>query len=535
MSFRTLVATDKDRGTPSKDSKVSSVKDVLVGSSLSSSSGAWTPFRRSLLLGVAILVLLLITIVKIQKGIHPSFLGTTTTKSSGKSGYTSRVQTDHSYTCAPWLKDRKILFYGVETWDQYYRPGSRGGGENYVMSSLAYALEQLGFEVDQMQESQVAKALGLSQPTLPSAEELKQYHRIFANGINYHDHLAAYPDIRCKIRLLHFWGNWPFTDGQMWEDVVVQNEDGTTSKRGQFDAAKYYLDHTDITTETLTTLPYQYDPRQILAPYPEDYNTFLGYFVHSLVWQQEDDEDNNHHPSSSLSQQQQHRPRPKQGLIVGRRNVFTDQAVAVMQALLDDGFALHSICTARSHCGLPAEVQIHSDLDPHKYAIFMKDMAFLIGFGHPIVSPSPLEGLAQGAAWLNPIESDNNYQDDPKQHELEEQGNAARPWIPRWRTGTSLHTQHQPLSLLGMPYVYNYHLDNIPEVLQAARDAVQYRFDSYVPWEYRPSAMVARACAIVEDEAVCSCTHYLEAKKNSTSTTSDPNDCRGSTYIRNPS
>ena len=42
-------------------------------------------------------------------------------------------------------------------------------------------------------------------------------------------------------------------------------------------------------------------------------------------------------------------------------------------------------------------------MPPEAYDNFMSEMAFLIGFGDPVVSPSPFVGMAHGAAWLNPL------------------------------------------------------------------------------------------------------------------------------------
>ena len=55
------------------------------------------------------------------------------------------------------------------------------------------------------------------------------------------------------------------------------------------------------------------------------------------------------------------------------------------------------------------------------------------------------------------------------------------------------------MALLGPPYVYSVHLDNVTSVLEAAEMAVQYRFASYVPPDYQPLAMVARVCSLLQE------------------------------------
>lgn len=373
--------------------------------------------------------------------------------------------------CAPWItKNREVIFFGVETMDMYYRKGSRGGGENYVFAALDWGLRQNGFSV---------KATKMPVETY-TAPQLSRYHRVFMNGIHYHSNTYNnHPEVTCKVRSLHFWGNW---QGQ--------------EKHKPF------------------------DPRQILSPYPEDYNTFLGYFVHSLLWE-----------TQSFPAE-----RPKQGLIIGKHSgYFKDPKIQVLlQALINDGFTLHTICQAKidlrkgtRDCDLPPEIIRHGKMSPKEYAALMGEMAFLIGFGEPRASPSPLEGLAHGAAWLNPFRVQGP--------ELEVAQKALHNYPLHWQDGspTLLDTQHSPLSMLGMPYVYNIDLNNVTNVLEAARSAHKYRFSSYTPWEYRPEAMIARTCALLEDDALCQCPNPVFG---GVTPTSDPNvDCHGSSYVRNPS
>jgi Glycosyltransferase family 18 len=204
-----------------------------------------------------------------------------------------------------------------------------------------------------------------------------------------------------------------------------------------------------------------------------------------------------------------------------------------MQALMKDGFTLHSICHEKrgpSNCGLPPGVIMHTSMGPKEYVSFMNEVAFLIGFGDPIVSPSPLEGLAHGAAWLNPIRA-NGQNNSKAIHK------ALGDYPLHWENDSPIKTQHRPLSLLGMPYVYNIDLDNVTNVLEAANWAVQYRFSTYTPWEFRPNSMIDRVCALMEDESLCDCPNPIFGgfSRDLSGGKGSNVNCHASSYIRNPS
>ncbi|CAB9512035.1 mannosyl (alpha-1,6-)-glycoprotein beta-1,6-N-acetyl-glucosaminyltransferase, isozyme B [Seminavis robusta] len=360
--------------------------------------------------------------------------------------------------CSPRIgPNTTVLLVRGPTWQQFHGPSKsvKRGGEAYVFASLDWALQQLGVTVVQTEQS--LEELGLT--------ELQKYNRIIANGLEWP--LERKHSVVCRHRPLHFWGNWKGTDG------------------------------------------HPYVPKQVLSPFPDDYNTFLGFFMHAVLLE--------------TPAQQRRIPattRHKQGLIVGKiPELFTSERVRpVLEALIENGFVLYSVCKAPHHCGLPSQVLIPpAPMGPVEYAQFMSEMAFLIGFGDPIISPSPLEGLAHGAAWLNPH----------KEYTSPTREQAARDVLDKepywhWTHPTPLNTQHNPLALLGAPYVYNIHLENVTQVLAAAHHAVQYRFQSYVPPEFRPEAMIARACAMLEDDSICECPYHNSV------------DCRASSYMRNP-
>jgi hypothetical protein len=117
-------------------------------------------------------------------------------------------------------------------------------------------------------------------------------------------------------------------------------------------------------------------------------------------------------------------------------------------------------------------------------------------------------GLSYGVSFLNPIRED----------------------------GEADYTQHKALSRLGMPYVYNINLTDHDTVVQAATWATIYRFSSYVPADFRVESLVDRMCALLEDDALCSCPNPLfgddQLDMRLNQSVVHEMDCRASTYIK---
>lgn len=404
------------------------------------------------------------------------------------------------FSCAPWLESpdqRRVLFMRCTGWEGFYNgtyltyskkntPEQKElfhphrGGENFVYAATDWALQQNGFLVDTTED--------VLEDFAP--EELAQYHRIFMNGVAWPKHLDNHPEILCKIRGLHFWGNFKPTPEEPW------------------------------------------DQRQVLSPYREQYGTFLGYFAHSLV------------------QKPIHTPNPrreKHGFIIGRRpHCIQKEDHKVLRALIDDGYTLHSTCfdpncripaltrikqgikCDKTCGGLPKEVIFHGVMAPGEYGELMSQMAFLIGMGDPIVSPSPFVGWAHGAAWLNPFKKNREQKVRAKQALQEFPLRLQDPDPVAWSL------QHWPVAMLGAPYVYNIDLDNVTSVVEAANWAVQNRFSSYAPPDFTPQAMVARTCSIMADDAICTCPNPTFGKKKYKLGQGPASnlDCHGSSYIQ---
>lgn len=208
------------------------------------------------------------------------------------------------YTCAPWIKNRKVLFMDLATMDLYYsrKKDIYRGGEYYMSASLDYALRENGFTVEWHSVTSICNNRG------GLATIAKNYHRIFANGIAPWEELQVSDTLSwsnmCKCCSFHWWEN--------------------------------------IKAPPSETVPF--DHRQFLKPYPtaDFYNTYLGYFPHSVLLRTE-------YPSPA---------RAKVGVLLGKTpGKFKAPAFQrVIQALLDNGFELHTTCNDCSNSVLPSTV-----------------------------------------------------------------------------------------------------------------------------------------------------------------------------------
>jgi len=191
-------------------------------------------------------------------------------------------------------------------------------------------------------------------------------------------------------------------------------------------------------------------PRQIVVPFPDTRNNFIGYW-----------------PLHAEPPKDAH-ARGKMGLLLLAKRPYYRHIKQVISLLLDLNFSLYGTWEVK----LDTRVQEMGRLSLDELAQKMQELAFVLGAGN-LNSPSPLEALANGVAFLN---------------------------------GNSGHMQHDFLDTLGPPYVYRVDLGRPHDVVDAARSAVEHRFASYVPWQMTREATVARVCRkVLNDVQPCLC------------------------------
>jgi len=158
---------------------------------------------------------------------------------------------------------------------------------------------------------------------------------------------------------------------------------------------------------------------------------------------------------------------------------------ATLQVLLDANITLYTSCASLEDCNLPEGVKTLGPLKPEHYLDKLAEMSFALGVGYPLLSPAPLDALANGAAFLNPV--------------------FASP-LPSFTvsalTTNNASSQHDALALLvaadgsaTQQHVYPVDFTRPATLVEAALKAHAERFSAYQPEELSARRISERVCA----------------------------------------
>ena len=226
--------------------------------------------------------------------------------------------------CAPAIpvKDRRVLFVELHSWEKYYGPSKYKTGEYYVSASWDYALRRNGFHVDRVSTRYFFERM--------TPSEMRMYHRIFIRDPKWSVHFNHH-DILCRTRPMYYFGEW-------YQNKVKFNE--------------WFI--------------WPFDKKQILVAHPEDFNTFMGYFPHNLL----------------LNWTTPQPERGKIGLLYGKKPEYFVPYQALIKRLIAEGFELHSTCTDNDSmkCPFPPAVIQHQNLGPAEYSTLLTKFSFMLGF-----------------------------------------------------------------------------------------------------------------------------------------------------------
>lgn len=336
----------------------------------------------------------------------------------------------NDHQCAKWVPQsrRNVLFVHALGMKSYTENKEQEfmSGEFYAAASWDYAIRQNGFNVDEVSWEDFE--------TMPVDVLEEKYHRIVL-GCIYGDWSEKCIEANDKDKLMDL--------GNKLRQSKVRHKIGTL----------YWWDHHKDETPGFFGDGF-FHPKQVLTPFDwQNTNTFLGMFPHFVLVQKE-------LPSAE---------RGRVGLVLGKdAKWFDDDAIRVIQALAQNNFTINTTCL-RGDCSRVRMIKgviNHEQLNPEGYDNLMGEASFLLGVGHPVISPSPIIGLAKGVAFLNPN---------------------------RWGK-----YQHPPLEK--EQYVYNIEdFGNIDDIIEKAEASVrdQNRFSSYIPSDYKVENVVDRVCTMM--------------------------------------
>ena len=355
------------------------------------------------------------------------------------------------FTCAPWIpiEKRKIIMLSFQsrfvTWDDHLR-GIIKGGEAYWSACVEYVLRDLGFNVTVTNEK--------LDPTDETMQQLDrgEIHRVItdtSSGGNFESSaIWGMPELLCKVRQMVWWP-------------------APRRPRNEF-----------------SILPFRYDDISITSAH------FVPFFVHQYVTDP---------PITEII------PRSRRAVFIFTK-LCGELVPDVLVALYEAGFELHLQCQRKVAFDLvrwrnPTLNEVYGNFTFHPFYEtpkefadnILKKVAMVIGVGDPVDSPTPIEALYNGAAFLN-------------------------PYYGSWDKNDIIRdSQHQALRNLGPPYVYNYNatfyetLDYDHDVDPLVRSIVENAelvaaaepFITYTPADYSLDAVRSYVCHNIVEYDPC--------------------------------
>ncbi|XP_058479414.1 alpha-1,6-mannosylglycoprotein 6-beta-N-acetylglucosaminyltransferase A-like isoform X2 [Solea solea] len=213
-----------------------------------------------------------------------------------------------------------------------------------------------------------------------------------------------------------------------------------------------------------------------MFPHTPD-NTFLGFVVQD-------------HLSSKSTAQFNSIRRKNQALIYGKNAKFWTGKRAYLD-VVHKYFEMHA--TVDDSPRIPRYVKNHGIVKGTELQMLLRQSKVFVGLSFPFEGPGPLEALANGCAFLNPVF-------DPPLSSL---NSHFFKWKPNTREVTS---QHPYVEAIGEPYVWMVDMFNTTQVERALTAILNQSIEPYLPYEFTSEGMLQRVNTLIEKQDFCSST-----------------------------
>jgi len=323
------------------------------------------------------------------------------------------------------VEKRRAMFFTMDTLSGYQRAMKNGGpaGEHFIRTCLETFLESKGFEILRITSDPEFDAIARE------PEKFKEFHLFFFDPWTIitpqHKSRGKFPHMTDNVYILDFFGETEYqAEGQV------------------------PLDH-------------------YLTPYPNKWNTYLGFFVA---------------PPTSVAIEPGPGDNRRKGVIWGKEKNYFAKPDSIL-ALDKDGYKLISVLNSAPNAKLRDldNVQFLGTQPKDQWMEILGSASFLLGLGDPVLGPSPLEAMSLGLTYIN-IEF------------AKERVNVGG------KKGIIARTQHDWLQEVakrdGASNVCTAREDDTAAVLACAKEAVERERVPYFPKEVTRDAYDERAAQI---------------------------------------
>lgn len=371
----------------------------------------------------------------------------------------------------PFQHARKKLFFHIGALSDKGRiklneMADSGGplGELVQWSDLISAVHALGHElVFSTEVKQIKTHFGsLKKAELCPTDTEKQFDVIFTDivGVRQFKSASRIQHYQCLFRVLDSFGTEPVFNFKRWKPPSIRG-----GELGQ------------------TWANLELNPRQFMTMYPHTPdNSFLGFVVGS-----------SRHSNHTVAKRNQSLVYGKELYMWQEKHKLIDVISRYVDVHATIGFTQVPEEEIEMTTLVPGFVQNHGILNSSQLQALLQETKVFIGLGFPFEGPAPLEAIALGCFFVNPIM-------DPPLSRANSEFFSKKPT-------TRAITSQNPYAemFIGKPYVYNVNISNLTEVMATLQHLVtQPTPPPYLPYEYTYEGMLERVAVYVEHQEFCS-------------------------------
>uniref|UniRef100_A0A8C5R2L1 alpha-1,6-mannosyl-glycoprotein 6-beta-N-acetylglucosaminyltransferase n=1 Tax=Leptobrachium leishanense TaxID=445787 RepID=A0A8C5R2L1_9ANUR len=220
------------------------------------------------------------------------------------------------------------------------------------------------------------------------------------------------------------------------------------------------------------------NPQQFytMLPHTPD-NSFLGFVVEQ-------------HLNASDIRHMNDIKRQNQSLVYGKVDNFWKDKRGYLD-IIHTYMEVHGTVHEKGTVHMPNYVKNHGILSGRDLQFLLRETKLFVGLGFPYEGPAPLEAIANGCAFLNPLFN-------PPKSSRNTEFFKGKPTL---RELTSQHPYAEVY--IGKPYVWTVNIDNPGEVERAVKAILNQKNEPYLPYEFTCEGMLQRVNAFIQNQDFC--------------------------------